>query len=219
MIKRSKTATAIEVLTFSGSEALLQADRISSSLKVKYRLVHQISGRLRLRVPRLAVDSDYAQRLEYLVSSEAYVTQVRLKPAAASIAISYQTKLLSDREARQRLAQLVQVALFSLQQIEEKPQIPETISTQDWSELKLPALATVLVLLRELGKVPIPRTAVAASVTIAGFPVFKRALQSLVKHKKLNIDCLDLFALIFSSLQGQWLTPTLLVTLHEIGDI
>ena len=220
MTKTSKTKAATLVLPLSGSEALrASAARISSSLKVKYSIVHQIAGRVRLRVPRLAVDSGYAQRLEYLVSSEPYVTQVRLKPAAASIAISYQTKLLSDREARQCLSQLLQVALFPIQQVGEKPQIPETTSTQDWSELKLPALATVLALLRELGKVPIPRMAVAASVTVAGFPVLKRAVQSLIENRKLNIDCLDLFALILSSLQGQWLTPALLLTLHEIGDI
>lgn len=210
MIDINKTETAIEVLPCR--------DRILSSLKVKYTIVHQISGRLRLRVPKLAVDSDYAQQLEYLVSSEPYVTQVRLKPAAASIAISYQTKLLSAREVKARLQQLLQAAALYPQEWV-KPQILETTSTQDWSELKLPALATVLALLRELGKVPIPRTAVAASVTLAGFPVFQRAVKSLVKHKKLNIDCLDLFALIFSSLQGQWLTPALLLTLHEIGDI
>jgi Cu2+-exporting ATPase len=53
----------------------------------------------------------------------------------------------------------------------------------------------------------------------AAFPVAARALKSIFGERKLNIDCLDLLALIFSGLQGKLLTPSLIITLHELGDI
>lgn len=58
--------------------------------KIDYTIVHSIPGRIRFNVPRIGKDQAYARRLEELLKSESYATNVRLKSDAASIAISYQ---------------------------------------------------------------------------------------------------------------------------------
>ncbi|MEQ9551230.1 MAG: heavy metal translocating P-type ATPase [Coleofasciculus sp. G3-WIS-01] len=93
------------------------------------------------------------------------------------------------------------------------------LDENDWSQLKRPALATLLALLAGPLRLPIPQSLVAGSVAIAGLPVAKRAVKSLLGEHRLTIDCLDLVAITLSSIQGNWLTPALMMTLHELGDI
>ncbi len=55
-----------------------------------YEIVHQIKGRIRLRLPQLAYDRDYGDRLNHGLTSVAGVTQVNVNPTAKSVTICYQ---------------------------------------------------------------------------------------------------------------------------------
>ncbi len=55
----------------------------------EYRVVHTIPGRIRLRIPRLRQDADFATRLQALVSMLEPVTEARVDRAAASIVVHY----------------------------------------------------------------------------------------------------------------------------------
>ncbi len=57
--------------------------------KVTYKIVHTIPGRVRFRVPRIAKDSEYTQRLEKLLKADPVVKSERVNSAAASIIINY----------------------------------------------------------------------------------------------------------------------------------
>jgi len=54
-------------------------------------IVHAIPQRIRLRVPLLAEDIAYGQRLEKLLTSDPQVTHIRLNCPTASIAIAYKS--------------------------------------------------------------------------------------------------------------------------------
>ncbi|MGJ5674707.1 MAG: HMA2 domain-containing protein [Nostochopsis sp.] len=58
--------------------------------KITYNIVHAIPGRIRMSVPKLAHDRDYAKRLERLLKTDPQVTNVRVNCDAASVAIAYQ---------------------------------------------------------------------------------------------------------------------------------
>ncbi|MCP6762410.1 MAG: hypothetical protein NHB32_27495 [Fischerella sp. CENA71] len=60
--------------------------------KITYNIVHAIPGRIRMSVPKLAHDRNYAKRLERLLAADPQVTNVRLNCDAASVAIAYQPK-------------------------------------------------------------------------------------------------------------------------------
>jgi Heavy metal associated domain 2 len=85
------------------------ADKTAPSEKIFYRVAHAIPGRIRFRIPRLMVDSDYANKLKLVMESDSRTTSVRVNPEAASIVINYQ-RGASDDKMRSHLVNLIQNA-------------------------------------------------------------------------------------------------------------
>ncbi|MBE9171263.1 heavy metal translocating P-type ATPase [Pleurocapsales cyanobacterium LEGE 06147] len=184
---------------------------------VPYSIVHAIAGRARFRIPRLAGDERYVYRLQVLLEAEPNVTRVRLKPTARSLAVKYKIGQITDDQMRLHLEKMIQLAATAIVPI--PSELDKAESDSFWSELKFPALATFLALLAGPVGLPIPATLIGGTIAAASFPVAKRAISSIWKNKRLNMDCLDLIAVTLTSLQGNLLTPSTLLMLHEIGDI
>ena len=72
-----------------------------------YEIVHAVPGRVRLKMPQLAIDADFARRLQKALNGDEYVNRVRINPAAASIAINYNNQGLSDWELGLRLMNII----------------------------------------------------------------------------------------------------------------
>ena len=72
-----------------------------------YTIAHAVPGRVRLRMPLLAVDTDFARRLQQALNDDEYVKKVRINRAAASIAINYDNQGLSDWELGMRLMSII----------------------------------------------------------------------------------------------------------------
>ncbi|BAZ29722.1 hypothetical protein NIES4074_21690 [Cylindrospermum sp. NIES-4074] len=70
-------------------------DVATPSAKVAYKIVHEIPGRIRFHVPKIAEDRAYGQRLEKLLKIDAQVVSVRVNYNAASIAIAYSSNEVS----------------------------------------------------------------------------------------------------------------------------
>ncbi|MEH1939718.1 MAG: HMA2 domain-containing protein [Nostoc sp.] len=68
------------------------ANEVVAPAKIDYSVVHQIPGRIRLNVPKIAENRAYGRRLERIVKTDAQVTSVRVNFDAASIAIAYQSR-------------------------------------------------------------------------------------------------------------------------------
>jgi hypothetical protein len=102
----------------SASRHLPQPKKIASSTsdktappqKIAYSVVHSIPGRIRFRIPRLAKDSDYADKLKLAIESDPRTTSVRINPTAASIVINYQPGEIADKQMRSHLVNLIQTA-------------------------------------------------------------------------------------------------------------
>ncbi len=67
---------------------------------VTYSIAHAIPGRVRFRVPRIAKDSKYVQRLEALLKADPVVTGDRVNNAAASIVITYKSGAMLNSQKR-----------------------------------------------------------------------------------------------------------------------
>lgn len=183
----------------------------STAFKVNYQIVHAIPGRIRLRVPLLALDQSYALRLESLLNNETYITKVRISRNAASIAIYYRP---TQNNLIPAIPQLIQDANCSGAIKHYHHHDHHHHHGEDG--FKIPAFATLMALLNLA--FPVPTALVASTVAVAALPVFKRAYSSIRHQRKLNIDCLDFLAIVLTSFQGNLLAPALLMTLHEIGD-
>jgi hypothetical protein len=61
-----------------------------------HEIVHTTIGRVRLRVPRVVGDQDYASKLQQALSSIPSVTEVRINPLAGSVIVHYDSSLPLD---------------------------------------------------------------------------------------------------------------------------
>ncbi|MBE9053107.1 heavy metal translocating P-type ATPase [Nostocales cyanobacterium LEGE 11386] len=180
--------------------------------QVSYSVVHAIRGRVRLRLPRLRYDADYTQRLQALLTADSLVTSIRIKPVAASLVVTYKSAEVSDIKMRSRLSCLMMAA--NLTEAQKSSVVPETST---WPGMQLSAVATGLAVLGGPLGFPVPPIMVAGSIALATLPVFQRALAGMTQGK-LNIDFLDFVAIAITTVQGRFLTPSLMLSLIEIGE-
>ncbi|MDZ8236544.1 MAG: heavy metal translocating P-type ATPase [Nostoc sp. ChiQUE01a] len=190
--------------------------------QVSYSVVHQIRGRIRLRVPRLRYDADYAQRLLALLEADPHITNVRIKPTAAALVVNYKSSSVADTKVRSRLSYLIGAANEVAIVVPKANNSLATQPTEDvensWPGMQISAMATALAVLGGPLGLPIPPLIVAGTIVIATLPVFQRAVEGIVKQRKLNIDFLDFLAIAITTVQGQFLTPSLMLSLIEIGE-
>lgn len=184
--------------------------------KVAYSVVHAIRGRVRFRVMRLRHDTDYVQRLEALLQADSLITDIRINPAAASLVVTYKHSQISDAKMRSHLICLILTA--SNPAIVLSPAHKSTDRENSWSNIQLSVVATSLAVLGGPLGLPIPSLMIAASIAWATLPVFHRALAGITTERKLTIDFLDLMAIAITTLQGNFLTPSLMLSLIEIGE-
>ncbi|MBD2492737.1 HMA2 domain-containing protein [Nostoc sp. FACHB-280] len=78
--------------------------------QIAYSVAHEISGRVRFRVPRLAKDTEYANKLKVAIESQIKNAKVRINPTASSIVINYPSGLMADEKMRSQLVHLIQIA-------------------------------------------------------------------------------------------------------------
>ncbi|MGK7917846.1 MAG: HMA2 domain-containing protein [Prochloraceae cyanobacterium] len=86
-----------------------------------YTIAHAVPGRVRLQMPQLATDADFARRLQQALKLDEHVNHVRINRAAASLAINYNTQGLSDWELGMRLMNIVNT-------VRQEHQIPQAVS-------------------------------------------------------------------------------------------
>ncbi|GAB1543279.1 hypothetical protein NUACC21_59530 [Scytonema sp. NUACC21] len=87
---------------------------------IEYSIVHATPGRIRISVPQLKKDLEYAKKLEQLLNSLDFVVRVRLNSQASSIAIRYDANAISDGVVQNQIAscfkQAVSVDLYQQNQ-------------------------------------------------------------------------------------------------------
>ncbi|MGJ5674705.1 MAG: heavy metal translocating P-type ATPase [Nostochopsis sp.] len=185
--------------------------------KVDYTVIHTIPGRIRLRVPRLRHNPDYAQRLQVLLEADALVTSFRLKPAAASVAVTYNPKTVSEFKLRHHLGHVFQSAAEVVVLKPTTQKITKEIETS-WSGLQLSGAATALAVLGGPLGLTIPPILMVGTISLATLPVLQRAWKGIILERKLNIDFLDLIAIAITTIQGRFLAPALMLSLIDIGE-
>lgn len=143
-----------------------KASEVVAPAKIDYSVVHAINGRIRLNVPKIAVDRAYGRRLERLVKSDAQVTSVRVNFDAASIAIAYQQSEipLSHWVSLIELALETNPPAYQQEEISQTAEITETTTANQtnlkvsqstelsslWTNLKPPAMSFSLGIMANL---------------------------------------------------------------------
>jgi P-type Cu2+ transporter len=182
--------------------------------KVSYQIIHATPGRVRIRLPRIVYDQEYARTMQTLTDLDVRLVSIRVKPAAASVTICYAPGLVSKKNLHSYLDSLIQKATeargLSTQEPEEE--------SSYWSALKLPTLAIALSLLSGPFGLAIPSAIVRGSIILASLPIGKRAIISVFQERKLNSDFLDFTAIAIVTAQSHFLTSCSMITLIQLGE-
>lgn len=102
---------------------------VDQLVKIEYQVVHTTLGRIRIGIPRLRYDPEYANKLKQLVESLNFCINVRLNPAASCIVIHYEASAISDLVVQEHLATCIQQACKTLHIIEPTPAINHSHAT------------------------------------------------------------------------------------------
>lgn len=183
---------------------------------MNYQIVHSIAGRLRIRIPRLFGDTDFADRLNGLVASLEGVTDVRINSAACSIVITYEARQGAWMQ-QQVLACLWKSHVTDVETIEPPESFEETELEPEvnrWRDLGMPAVSLGVALLA--APLELPAIVVGSAIAGAAMPWFVRATESLITHRQPNIDLLDSLWMTLQTLQGQYTAPALKTCLVEV---
>lgn len=78
--------------------------------QVGCEVVSAVPGRIRFHVPRVANDTDYAERLRQLAQADDKITAIRINRLSRSVVLTYESHRLSDTEAGTHLSHLIQAA-------------------------------------------------------------------------------------------------------------
>ncbi|MBE9008911.1 hypothetical protein IQ250_01620, partial [Pseudanabaenaceae cyanobacterium LEGE 13415] len=166
---------------------------------MNYQIVHTIAGRLRIRIPQLANDTEFASRLSGFFESLAGVTQVRVNPAASSIVIQYQPA------ATEIIESSLHTCICKAHGVETDTP-PESIETDPeinhWQDLGLPVIGLGAALLA--APLELPAIVVGGAIAGAALPWVVRATDSIVNRQQPNIDLLDSVWMGLQTMQGQY---------------
>jgi outer membrane lipoprotein SlyB len=102
-----------------------------------YQIVHAVEGRIRIRIPLLGKEVEYASKLQKQVESLNFVTNVRINPLAESIIVTYKYKYVSCIV----MQTYIQEAIAQVASPQSPPPTPEPVVV----EKKSPGVSTGVV--------------------------------------------------------------------------
>ena len=76
--------------------------------KRSYRIIHQNDIRIRVHIPGIGYDEEYANQLQQLISDLHFVTSVHVNPSAHSLAVEYSSKGNSSLELRKKIIRCIE---------------------------------------------------------------------------------------------------------------
>jgi cation transport ATPase len=187
-----------------------------------YQIIHSIAGRCRVRVPKLANDSQFAQAIQQQMVALTFVIEVRVNAAACSLVVYYQSGMAIEEAQRQilnRIWQLEHPAHTPLDETAIACAAPAEAGgdliplVNQWRDLGMPALSLTVALLAVPLELPV--VLVGAAIAGAAMPWLRRAINSLANRQP-SIDILDWVWMAAQTLRGQYAAPALKTVLVEV---
>jgi Cu2+-exporting ATPase len=171
---------------------------------------------MRCRAPRVRADESYACRVLAVAEHDERVAEVRVNRSAASVTIRWAEPLPGSEQSSAHMEAMLRDAEHASM----SPSPPPISGLEDRGRrLALPAtIAGVAGLGRLLG-FALPGPVGAAAVLVASLPIARRALHSVTVERRLNLDVLDITAILLTASRGSLLAPLSVIGLVEVGEV
>ncbi len=190
-------------------------------LETDYEIIHATIGRLRIKIPRLSRDLEYANQLNWLIESFDFIISVRINQKAESLIIHYQENGVSSTAVWENLLTAIQQASIA----ETSSEIVRRTETEfrpaaEWmiERIGMPVVSLGLALVAQQ-LFPIPPLLLAGAVAVAAAPFISRTIEFMLTERRLDADILDVLWMSFYTIKGDFVGPSLMVSLIESGDV
>jgi heavy metal translocating P-type ATPase len=187
---------------------------------LRYEVVHSSKGRLRVRVPRLRDDPEFADGFVRYFIDCAGISGVRVNRWCGSAVITYDPGLLTSSEAQTAVAAAQPIPATAVGPVDPHLQpslLNRVLGCEErmlppGRQLLLGAVAAAAVLLG----VPqiLATTLLAASVT----PILARAVRTALDERRAGVDALDGTAAILMIARGNVVAGSLMTALIGLGE-
>ena len=181
-----------------------------------HAVVHSVGTRMRARVPRVRDDAPYVRRLHAHADAAPRIASVRINRTAASVVVVW-AEPMDARTASLELACLLGAAAAASDRGPLPPVRVDPFRSRLPRILFPGALAGVAGLSRLVG-LGFPAPVGALAVLAASLPIARRAYQSIRVERRLNIDVLDMTAIVLTTLRGSYMAPAAMIGLVEVGE-
>ena len=180
-----------------------------SQSSVEYSLIHRTQERLRLKIPLLATDKDYAFTLEQLIIKTDIIKDYRINLAAASLVVFYEPENVTEEVILAELENLIHTASHNKEIVELYP-----VQGQNFNFLPMLAMVTAIA----AAPLEVPLFLVGGLLVGASVPLWQRAWFGLTQEGVINFDSLDAIWLSAQIIQGNVIAGALAVNLSQIGE-
>jgi cation transport ATPase len=203
---------------------------IAFARAIYYEVAHEIDGRIRLRIPRLAYDAKFTRRLTEAAAKLPDVRQVRVNATSSSLVVDYRRKPVQTAQNGRAMAPSAGILPDLLQALKAASGAdiareigqPAEVRTQDQinyvEHLGLPVLALGLSTALATGAA-IPAGMAGVAVLAATAAHFMRGLRGLRDEKQLTVEWLDVVAVSLLVSQGSFLMPAFMMTVIQSGEV
>ncbi len=211
----SNGSTAANVDTIRSKSAVVQP--------VAFEIAHQLNGRLRLRIPRLAHDQAFARRLAAAVTALPGVTRARVSPQSRSLVVHYEKRpFRPSRNGHQEsshvfiLAELVNALQTAAGDKTERDLTTPKTDKIDFGRINYLQRLGLPVLGLGLGAgvvagLGLPPLLVGGAILVSAIPIFKRTAQGIRAEKRMPVDLLPSAAIVLLTVQSSFLAPSFVV--------
>ena len=181
-----------------------------------HSVVHTAGTRMRARVPRVRDDAAYVRRLLAIADAAPAVDGVRINPSVASVVIRWSHVL----DAGAGSAQLAALLAHAAAPAEIEPPSPPRVDPfrSRLPRILFPGFMAGVAGLSRLVGLGFPAPVGALAVLTASLPIARRAYHSIRVERRLNIDVLDMTAIVLTTLRGSYMAPAAMIGLVEVGE-
>ena len=188
---------------------------IAAAPAVEHAVVHRLPDRLRCRAPRLRTDAAYAGRLLAVALRDERVAHASVNRTAASVTVRWAAPAPPQEDAHVRLGELLREA--DQASGDATPVLRPRLGDRA-TRLAVPGLVAGVGGLGRLFGFTLPGPLAAAAVFAASLPIARRAFRSLTVERRLNLDVLDMTAILLTTMRGSLLAPLSIIGLVEVGE-
>lgn len=178
-------------------------------------VVHSTPTRVRCRVPGLREDPAYARRLQTLVDADPATRSARINRSAGCLVVQW-IDPIDGRTASVKVAGLLARAAVPVEH-EPSPIRVDPFRSRLPRILFPGAMAAVGALSRAIG-IAYPAPLGGFVILAASLPIARRAYHSIRFERRLNIDVLDITAIVLTTLRGSYMAPAAMIGLVEVGE-